>query len=62
MISFNTTRVHHIHDVPMLSSLCKYRHISNINRTLVSNNIADHLDAVGASTVGAAPPNSSFSA
>ena len=52
MIPFNTTCVHRIHDVSRFSSLCKYRHTSNISRTLVSNNIADHLDAIGASTAG----------
>ena len=38
-----------------------YRNISNIRRTLVSNEIVDHSDVVGASPVGAAPTTSSFS-
>ena len=38
-----------------------YRQISNIYRTLVENEIADHSDKVGASPVGAAPTTSSFS-
>ena len=45
-----------------LSSLpqCRYRQTSNIWRTL-GNKIVDHLDVVGASSVGAAPTTSSFS-
>ena len=39
----------------------QYRQVSNISRTLVSNKILDHSDAVGASPVGAAPTTSSFS-
>ena len=39
----------------------KYRKISNIKRTLVGKNIADHSDVVGASPVGATPTTSSFS-
>ena len=35
--------------------------VSNIRRTLVSNEIVDHSDVVGASPVGAAPTTSSFS-
>ena len=38
-----------------------YRHVYNIRRTLVGNNILDHSDVVGASPVGAAPTISSFS-
>ena len=38
-----------------------YRQISNISCTLVSNEIVDHSDVVGASPVGAAPTTSSFS-
>ena len=38
-----------------------YRKVSNIRRTLVSNEIVDHSDVVGASPVGAAPGTSSFS-
>ena len=39
------------------------RKTSNIRRTLISNNIVDHSDVVGASPVGAAAPTaSSFSA
>ena len=38
-----------------------YRQVSNIRRTLVSNEIVDHSDVVGASPVGAAPTTSSFS-
>ena len=38
-----------------------YRKTSNINRTLVGNNIVDNSDVVGASPVGAAPTPSSFS-
>ena len=38
-----------------------YRQTSDISRTLVGNNIFDHSDAVGASSVGAAPTTSSFS-
>ena len=30
-----------------------YRQVSNIRRALVSNNIVDHSDVVGASPVGA---------
>ena len=37
-----------------------YRQISNIRRMMVGNKIADHLDVVGASPVGAAPTTSSF--
>ena len=43
-----------------LNCVQKYRQTSNINHTLVGNNIADHSDAVGASPVGAAPTASSF--
>ena len=39
----------------------KMHQTSNINSTLVSNNIADHSDVVGASPIGAAPIASSFS-
>ena len=39
----------------------KYGEVSNIRRTLVSNKIIDHSDAVGASPIGAAPTTSSFS-
>ena len=42
-------------------SFSKYRHVSNIRRTLVGNKIFDHSDVVGASPVGAAPTTSSFS-
>ena len=38
-----------------------YRKTFNIRRTLVSNEIVDHSDVVGASPVGAAPTTSSFS-
>ena len=38
-----------------------YRQVSNIRCTLVSNNIVDHSDVVGASPVSAAPTTSSFS-
>ena len=38
-----------------------YRKTSNIRRTLVVNNIVNHSDVVGASSVGAAPTTSSFS-
>ena len=34
---------------------------SNISHTSVGNNIVDHSDVVGASSVGAAPTTSSFS-
>ena len=37
-----------------------YRQTSNISRTLLSDNIVDHSDVVGASPVGAAPTTSSF--
>ena len=37
-----------------------YRQVSNISRILVGNKIVDHLDVVGASTVGTAPTTSSF--
>ena len=37
-----------------------YHQTSNIKRTL-ANKIVDHLDVVGASPVGAAPTESSFS-
>ena len=36
-----------------------YRQGSNIRRTLVDNEFADHSDVVGASPVGAAPTTSS---
>ena len=38
-----------------------YRQACNISRTLVSNKIVDHSDAVGASPVGVAPTASSYS-
>ena len=38
-----------------------YSQISNISRTLVSNEIIDYSDAVGASPVSTAPTTSSFS-
>ena len=38
-----------------------YRKVSNIRRTLIGNEIVDHSDVVGASSVGAAPTTSSFS-
>ena len=38
-----------------------YRETSNISCTLVDNEIVDHSDVVGASSVGAAPTTSSFS-
>ena len=38
-----------------------YHQTSDISRTLVGNNIVDHSDVVGASTVGAAQTISSFS-
>ena len=38
-----------------------YRKVSNIRPTLVGNTIADRLDVVGASPVGAAPTTSSLS-
>ena len=38
-----------------------YRQVSNISRILVSNQIVDHSDVVGALPVGAAPTTSSFS-
>ena len=37
-----------------------YRKPANIRRTLVSNNMVDHSDVVGASLVGVAPTTSSF--
>ena len=36
----------------VIKSLFVYRQTSNISSTLVSNNIVDHSDVVGASTVG----------
>ena len=39
----------------------KYRKTSNISRTLVTNEIVDNSDVVGASPLGAAPTTSSFS-
>ena len=39
----------------------KYRQISSVSRTLVTNTIIDHSDVVGASPVGAAPTISLFS-
>ena len=39
----------------------KYHQTSNIIRTLVGNEIADHSDVVGISPVGVAPTTSSFS-
>ena len=41
--------------------LYNYRQASNIRRRWIGNNIADHLEVVGASPVGAAPTTSSFS-
>ena len=41
--------------------LLTYRQVSNIRRTLVSNEIVDHSDVVGASPVAAAPTTSSSS-
>ena len=38
----------------------KYRHISNIIRTLVGIKYFGHSDVVGASPIGAAPTTSSF--
>ena len=38
-----------------------YRQTSDISRTSVCNELVDHLDAVGASSVGAVPTTSSFS-
>ena len=38
-----------------------YCQTSNISHTLVGNKIADHVDVIGASPVGAAPTTSSFS-
>ena len=38
-----------------------YRQASNITRTLVANEIADHPDVAGASPVGATPTISSSS-
>ena len=38
-----------------------YRKTSNISHTLEGNKIVDHSDVVGASPVGAAPTESSFS-
>ena len=38
-----------------------YHQTSNISHTLVDNKIVDHLDAVEALPVGAAPTTSSFS-
>ena len=45
----------------MRYSLCMYRQVSKIRRTLEGNKIIDHSDVVGASPVGAAPTTSSFS-
>ena len=42
------------------SGILTYCQTSNISHTLVSNEIVDHSDAVGASPVGAAPTASSF--
>ena len=41
--------------------ISSYRQVSNIRRTLVGNEIVDHSDVVGASSVGAAQTTSSFS-
>ena len=38
-----------------------YCQTSNTNHTLVGNKLVDHSDVVGTSTLGAAPPTSSFS-
>ena len=38
------------------------RQTSNVSRTLVGNEIVDHLDLVGVYFVGAAPISSQFSA
>ena len=48
-------------DVYKLVVIDTYRKTSNINRTIVGNNIVDNSDVVGASPVGAAPTTSSFS-
>ena len=37
-----------------------YRETSNIRHTIVSNEIVDHSDVVGAAPVSAAPTTSSF--
>ena len=39
----------------------KYRQTSNMRCTFIGNKIVDHPDIVGASPVGAAPTESSFS-
>ena len=46
---------------PFHEWIMTYRKVSDIKHTLVSNQIADHSDVVGASPVGAAPTTSSFS-
>ena len=51
----------HLHDMIHISIKECYCQTSNINRTLVGNNIVDHSDVVGESPVGAAPTTSSFS-
>ena len=52
-----------MHHIPCIGRVItdKYRQVSNMWRTLVSNNIVDHSDVVGVSPVGAAPTTSSFS-
>ena len=47
--------------VTLRSTIPKYRQVSDISRTLVSDKIVDHSDVVEASPVGAAPTTSSFS-
>ena len=47
--------------VPVMLPRGIYRKTSNISRTLVSNEIVDNSDVVGASPAGAAPTTSSFS-
>ena len=47
-----------MYDVPILQ--CDHCQISNISGTLVGNKLVDHLDVVGASSVGAAPTTSLF--
>ena len=39
----------------------QYHQTSNTSHSLVDNNLADQSDAIGASSVGAAPTTSSFS-
>ena len=66
LVGSRTDYSHYSRIIPIISPLKlgmdTYRKTSNINRSLVGNEIIDNSDVVGASPVGAAPTTSSFSA